>query len=232
MFQEIQECDQLRLPEKICEPDSRTYSFVRVDLATGQTRQRVIDDQYEAVACFTLNETVPNEVAIHFETAKNLYLYAWFVYRFYPVAEQQALACLEFALREKFSEYVADAKNKSKRGLEPGLKKLLGYAIKEGTVSNERFSTRERWAKDIAENRHHFQKIEEMMNAGIDCWVEDESEVEVTEEDRDCDWLKIFLQAIPSIRNDYAHGSRTLKSNVRHSFEVVSEIINQLYPRK
>ncbi|MDP2142654.1 MAG: hypothetical protein Q8J80_00840 [Gallionella sp.] len=190
-----------------------------------------MEDQYETIACFMLNKNVPVDVATHFETARNLYLYAWFVYRFYPVAEQQALSCLEFALRERFPDYVASEMKNHKRGFEPGLRKLLGHAIKEGFVKNENFSVREHWARKRAVSRYEHQKSEEMRKAGVDSWEIDESEAVVTQEDLDCDWLQIFLEAIPSIRNDYAHGSRTLNNNVCHSFELVSEIINQLYPK-
>ncbi len=223
--------DQLRSIDCVCEPDPRTKFFVRLDEHTGEFYPRVITDQHSDVACFTLNKSVPSCVSVHFETAKNLYLYAWFVYRFYPVAEQQALASLEFALRERLSDFVAEEIKKHRSGIEPGLKKLLGHAIREGFVRNEDFSTREKWARRRAEFRHMFQKNEEMRNAGIDSWVIDELEIVVTQEDLNCDWLQIFLDAIPSIRNDYAHGSKTLRNNVRQSFEQVSEIINQLYPK-
>lgn len=231
MNSKVHNSDKLRSPSCVLEPDPRTHLFVRLDLKTGESHHRVIEDQYKAIACFELNTAVPIDVATHFETAKNLYLYAWFVYRFYPVAEQQALASLEFALRERFPDFVAAEKIKHPRGIEPGLKKLMDYAIKENFVRNEDFSAREHWARRRAESRYRFQKIEEMRNAGIESWVEDEFEIVVTPEDFNYDWLHIFVKNIPSIRNEYAHGSPTLKSNARHVFEIVSEIINQLYPQ-
>ncbi|OIR14664.1 hypothetical protein GALL_44700 [mine drainage metagenome] len=231
MNQKVDASDQLRSVDCVYEPDPRTKMFVRLDIRTGDVYPRVLADQYGAIAFFKLHETVPSVVLVHFETAKNLYLYAWFVYRFYPVAEQQALASLEFALRERLPDFVAAEKRKHRMGFEPGLKSLLGYAVKEGIVRNEKFSTRERWARKRAESRYRFQKSEEMRNTNVDSLVIDESEAVVTQEDLDCDWLNIFLETIPSIRNDYAHGSRTLRNNVLHSFELVTEIINQLYPK-
>jgi hypothetical protein len=223
MNSEIAECDLLRLPERACSPDSRTHVFYKIDLR----------DQYEAIACFVLNEDVPTEVAIHFETAKNLYLYAWFAYRFFSVAEQQALASLEFALRERLQDFVAAEKKKHPKAIEPGLKKLLGHAIKVCFVRNENFSSRDRWARERAKSRYSFQKSEEMRSAGINSWMEDESEIEVTQKDLDYDWLEDFQEFIPKIRNSYAHGSGLLyPAPVRHTFEMVSEIINQLYPKR
>ncbi len=228
MNQEIDVSDCLRAPDCVCDPDCRTKHLVKVEKRTGKVYSRVIEDQHSAIACFKLNETVPASVAIHFETAKNLYLYAWFIFRFYPVAEQQALASLEFALRERFSEFVKE--HSGKRGF--GLKKLLSHAIENNYIRNELFTTRERWAWNRAEMRHSFEKMQEMMAAGIESMEWSESEVVVTQEDLDCDWLDIFQEVIPKIRNCYAHGSGELKHTVLHTFEMVSEIINQLYPKE
>jgi hypothetical protein len=227
MTLKINECDQLRPPDRVCEADSRTHILVKRNRNTGTVSSRAIEDQYEAVACFKLNETVPIDVVIHFETAKNLYLYAWFVFRFYPVSEQQALASLEFALRERFPEFVKA--NFRKRGF--GLKKLLNHAIVNGHVRNELFTTRERWAWKSAEMRHSVDKAREMISAGLKSTIWSESEITVTQEDLNCDWLGIFEEVIPVIRNRYAHGSGDLKHTVLHTFELVSEIINQLYPQ-
>lgn len=227
MTLEINECDRLRRPDCVCDPDSRTHFFVKYDMNTGETSPRVINNQYEAIACFELNDAVPKDVAIHFETAKNLYLYAWFVYRFYPVAEQQALASLEFALRERFPDFVKEQERK--RGF--GLKKLMSYAIENNHIRNEAFSTRERWAWKRAEMRHSFERMQEMMAAGIESMEVDRSDVVVTQDDLDCDWLKIFRETIPKIRNNYAHGSAHLMPTGLHTFEMVVELINQLYPK-
>jgi hypothetical protein len=198
---------------------------VRIDERLGRACQNEIADQYEAIARFVLNDAAPESVAIHFETAKNLYLYSWFVFRFYPVAEQQALASLEFGLRERFSEFVKE--NSGKRGF--GLWMLLKHAIENGYIRNELFTTRERWAWNRAEMRHSIMKAQEMINAGLDSVEWSESEVIVTQEDLDCDWLGIFQKTIPKMRNEYAHGSKELKHEVLHTFEMVVELINQLY---
>ncbi len=231
MDSKIHESDKLKLPECVLEPDPRTRSLVKVNKKTGEVISRTINEQYQAVVCFTLNSTVPSRVATHFETAKNLYLYAWFVYRFYSVAEQHVLASLEFALRERFSEFVAEEKDKHPRSLEPGLKKLLKYAISGGFVANNKFPARERWARLRAKSRYQRQKNEEMRKAGINSWTEDGSEIVVLNEDLDFDWLNVIYEIIPNVRNSYAHGSENLNpSAVLRTFEIVSGIIDQLYP--
>src|SRR2546426_803333 len=92
----------LRPVEYVCEPDPRSLSFVKMDPCTGEFVPLTIQDYHQAVSQFTLNAKVPEEIVHQFETAKNLYLYAWFVYRFYPVCEHHALACLELALRKRY----------------------------------------------------------------------------------------------------------------------------------
>ncbi len=232
MSENVSESDRLRQPQQACAPDARQRLFVRLDRETGATWERTINDQHEAISRFTLNASVPEGIAVHFETARNLYLYAWFVYRFYSVAEQQVLASLEFALRERFSDFVSAEKKKHRRGIEPGLGRLLKHAISMEVVTNKKLLGRERWAKRRAEERYRREKSEEMRKAGIDSWIEDESEIFVTEEDLNFDWLGRFHEIIPGVRNSYAHGSRLLyPARVVDSFEMVAEIVNQLYPR-
>lgn len=231
MTLEINACYRLRRPDCVCDPDSRTHFFVKYDMNTGEASPSGINNQYEAIACFELNDAVPKDVAIHFETAKNLYLYAWFIYRFYPVAEQQALVSLEFALRERFPDFVVSEKKRRPKSGGPGLRMLLDHAIKNGSVRNDMFAARERWAWRRAEMRHSFEEMQEMISAGIECMEVDSSDVVVTQDDLDCDWLGIFRETIPEIRNNYAHGSAHLMPTGLHTFEMVVELINQLYPK-
>lgn len=226
----VHEADSLRSPEQIFNPDPRTPSLARLDAITRLPRSIMPIDQHAAVACFQLNPTVPEPVRIHFETAKNLYLYAWCVFRFYPVAEQQALGTLEFALRERQPEFVRRYVEKHRRNTEPGLGALLNNAIKEGLVRNEAFPARERWAHARALERYRFEQLEKMSAEGLTEMVVDDSEVVASEDDLNYDWLKAFLDAIPYIRNEYAHGSGMLYHSVLHTFDVVTQIINQLYP--
>ncbi len=226
----IHESDRLRSPELALRPDSRAAAFARIDRDSGQVRPTTFEDQHAAVAPFALNSSVPEDIAIHFETAKNLYLYAWFVFRFYPVAEQQAFSSLEFALRESQSTYVKEYSEKHRLNMEPGLGALLKNAIKDGLVRNESFRARERWAHNRALARHSQNVSERMAAEGLTQMVVDYSNVAATDEDLKHDWLKDFADAIPYLRNEYAHGSGMLYHTVLHTFEIVTELINQLYP--
>lgn len=221
--------DSLRDPKRALEPDPRSNHLVRLDAYTQVPQPISLADQYDAVALFKLNAVVPEDVAIHFETAKNLYLYAWFVFRFYPVAEQQALTSLEFALREKLVDFVKAYVVKRPKSGPPGLAKLLSHARAEGLIRNEALN-RQAWALRAARQRYVSEKINEAIAADLNEMAFDDSHVVPSEADLQHDWLGDFVKAIPGIRNDYAHGSPTLHHTVLHTFDVVSQLINQLYP--
>jgi hypothetical protein len=75
-------------------------------------------DLHDAVSAFSLHPSVPEDIAQHFETVKNIYLCSWFIYRSQPVAKLQSLACLEYGLRERLADEVRTGRLKEKR---PGL---------------------------------------------------------------------------------------------------------------
>lgn len=230
----LPDADGLRTPNNNCAPDPRTLFFVRVNPETGETQPLSQADQHESVVAYSLSEAVPEDVRILFDTARNLYLYSWFVYRFYNVAEQQVFACLEMALRERLKEEMPLPEEywpKKARGRSPTLRPMLRYVIDRGYIQNEGFRTWRDRGIVRAQQRYEMEKSEEMREKGLESIELDYSEVIVIDEDlQDYDYLSVLLTYIPSTRNNYAHGSGMLHNQVLHSFEVVSEIINQLFP--
>lgn len=95
------EADLLRLPDQATLPDERSDMFVLRHRETGKIRARTLEDFHGEVAHYTLSPNVPKDVFVSFETARNLYLYSYFVYRFTVVSSLQAYTALEYALREK-----------------------------------------------------------------------------------------------------------------------------------
>lgn len=89
-----------------------------------------VDDLYQQIERFTLNETVPEKVRKQFDLALNLYVYHWFVYDFVTLAEQQAYAAVEAALRYRYREDLGDPNAKGT------LKKLLDHAISKGWLNS------------------------------------------------------------------------------------------------
>lgn len=96
--------ERLKKLEEVCQPDERNRNRVDIDHATGAVTPTTIESIYTVIEPIRLNDSVPEEVRSHFEVARNLALYSWFVYPFHEVAAMQALASLEMAAREKTGE--------------------------------------------------------------------------------------------------------------------------------
>ena len=79
--------DPLKALEEILKPDPRRPHLVGT-----------LAEEHADLATISLNDAVPVIVAQLFETAKNVSLYSWFVYRFHPVSESVAFSALELAL--------------------------------------------------------------------------------------------------------------------------------------
>lgn len=226
-YQEVAPSDALRSPVQATQADIRSEGFVLID-AKG-IRPITLADRYEDIQSFELNLAVPHSIRVHFETAKNLYLYSWFVYRFFPVAEQQALASLEFALRERLPPLEGTAKGKPQF---EGLALRLRRARELGFITNEGLKVRERLAMRSARARYEFETLEEMIRTGVTEMVLDDSDIEPNEQDFNGDWIGRFVESLPKIRNEYAHGSHMLHPPVLGRFEIVCDLINQLYPHE
>lgn len=213
--------DYLRASSNICSPDPRNESS---KFAEGHGYGRTIECHHAAVSALILNDAVPENVRVQLETTKNLFLYAWFVYRFYPVAELHAHTCLELALRARFWNDFPPGKHG------PGLRRLLKHAVTEGVLKNENFDVWRRTTALRAKNRAMYELIERMNELGAEEIEFDETSIVIKDEDRDHDYLGDLLENVPEIRNHYAHGSSTLHNQVIGTLRLVQEIINQLWP--
>ncbi|MCD6706358.1 MAG: hypothetical protein LT080_07895 [Thiobacillus sp.] len=214
--------DFLRTPSNVCRPDPRNESS---KFAEEHGFGRSLDSHHGTVSALVLNDGVPDNIRIQFETTKNLYLYAWFVYRFYPVAELHAHTCLELALRTRF----ADESSRSGKP-RPGLRQLLERAVKDGILKSENFVVWRRATAFRAKNRALHEQIGQMEQLGLDEAVFDESNIVIKDEDRDHDYLGIVVESMPKVRNHFAHGSSTLHNQAIGSLRLVQEIIDQLWP--
>ena len=196
--------DGLKKYAKITEPDVRQSFFVKID-HKGNQRPITLEDQYKLVETLNLHDGVPEDICIHFETAKNLFLYSWFVYRFGAVAEYHSLITLEFALKTRSGGQIK------------GLKKLLNHAIGKGWLKNEGFSVwRARKLQD-EQNRQIYESISNSKGQKYD-FVE-----------KEFDYVNVLSSGLPEIRNHYLHGSPTFdRANYGHLL-IISEAINQLF---
>lgn len=209
----MDDADSLRNGVTAFEPDPRM-------------RHQSLQDRSQVINSFSLAPYVPQSIQIHFETAKNLYLYAWFVYRFHMVAEQYAFSTLELALRERLID-IGSINRDSDRF--PGLSGMLKLARSKDLISNKRLIGRDAWATRIARNRYKDNEMRRMIEDGISQLAIDESLAVPTAEEFNFDWINHFIQHIPVQRNSHAHGTTLLYPNVLWTFELVAELINQLF---
>jgi hypothetical protein len=105
-----------------------------------------------------------------------------------------------------------------RKGYWPGLKRLLSYAVSHGHVKNEGFEAWRLRERVRTADRATFESIASEIGA------------EIAEEDGSpADFVASLVDAVPRIRNEYAHGTAALDSNVLGGLRTVCEIINQIY---
>lgn len=208
--------DQLRTVLTASHPDPRTH----IDLA----------DHHADVACIQIDPCVPELVAIQFETARNLCLYAWHVYRFHMVASAHAMSTLEMGLRIRFPDPLQPPYQRSgkKRAMLAG---LLRYAIDNGVVRNEGFN---RWhvsAQKAARNRLIMKAVRKLEKSDSQepCTILIPDEISPLPEDYSWDLVHVLKEILPSQRNELAHGSSMLIPHSLDTLELVAEILNQLF---
>ncbi|HET6177535.1 MAG TPA: hypothetical protein VFE61_11425 [Candidatus Sulfotelmatobacter sp.] len=103
---------------------------------------------------------------------------------------------------------------------------MLDYAVAQGLVRNEGFSQWQNRGVIRSRARVEMEKIREASEKGLDEITWGESDIQITAEDLDWDYVKMLPELLPMVRNDYAHGSTTELHNwALRSFQVVSEII-------
>lgn len=221
--QVLNPAEALRDPETVMEPDPRTGMFV------GQVPPS-LKAHHADIACIQLTSAVPESIAIQFETARNLYLYAWHVFRFYTVSQTQALTTLEFGLRKRLPDRLPE-KYQRARQKRPMLAGMLSYAIDHGLVRNEGFR---RWHAAVtyqARERRLMEAGQAMSDQGLESIEVDETEpAEILPVDQVWDLVQVLRESMPHLRNELAHGSTLLTRQALGTLELVAEILNQLYP--
>lgn len=220
--------EEFKSLDKVTTVDRRNTYFGLRNRVTGETRPQELKDHYESVGRFVLSETAPEKVRSHFNTAKNVLLYTWFAYGFFPVAELQALNALELALKERIGEDGLKALKKQlkKTGKRLGLQAYIEHAAANKWIKNEDFQA-----------YHTKQELllkmsEEMREEGLSSIEYDEDEIAVPEENT-TDFVGALINTVNWIRNTHAHGDVMLYPvSVWQTFEICSDFINALYQRQ
>jgi hypothetical protein len=209
--------DPLKSLDKVLEPDIRQKNLV------GS-----LEDRHTELSLIQLNESVHLEVKQLFETAKNLSLYSWFVYRFHQVSELVAFSALEMALRELYLKQ--NPKDPTSKKRDPTLFPLLQHAKKEGWITNDGFPSLYKRAKHLAEQEKAMAKMKEhdfVKEPSMS--IDEPSEDEITEALSKLDIVSEITDNAHKIRNNLAHGSSTVSPSSVYTLSIISEVINQLY---
>lgn len=215
--------DELRTPINMATSDKRNHYF-------NVTSPEIL---YDAIAQYPLNSNVPEHVVAQYETARNLYLYAFNVYRFYNVAQQQLYSVLELAIKdgigeEKLKEFITSKTTKRKRP-QPGLRIYMRYIKEYEVIVNSDFPRWHQRNRIAAENAYR-EKITKLMDEqGLEEYIWDDSKIDESQFDEDWDYTEMLCDVIPEIRNSFAHGSKSLYNDVLGFFEDISIIINSIY---
>lgn len=194
-------------------PDSRLSLF-----------NLTLSDLHEQLAEIELGESVPNEVREQFETAKNLALYAGFVYDLNPAAELHGYLGLEAALNARADQ----AGQKPKRS---GLKALLKHALAESWIRQDKMKLLRTMAAGRVRQRKSFEAIEKMRTTGAhSIEIDDPTDAEILEEMDTMQVIDAICDAAVSLRNALAHGERILHPHSVASLRTTADLINQLWP--
>lgn len=144
--------EEFRSPDNVLKPDVRT----------GMMGANSIEQFHANIKGYQLGEHVDEKIRIQFDTVRNLYLHAYYVYRFFPIVKHQLYVTLEHALRECIGEKTLDKYRKSKNKQLPknsprfsrGLKLCLTYVVDHNLIKNEDFSVWQRGRERRAEEEY------------------------------------------------------------------------------
>ena len=211
--------DEFRALEDALKPDVRQTSFAIHDPETGEWKKKELRHIHWSVNRYALSEHVPQDIRVQWDTARNIWLYAWFVYRFYPVAESQAYVVLELALRQKLGHV---------DGRSPGLARLIAEAIRKKILFDEGI---EQYRQIQEQQAEHTRQWENLRTQIPECNLpQPQSVAHDPQSQRYCEMLG---KSFPILRNSCAHGSTHLDpASVGLTFGICRDLINQLSDHK
>jgi hypothetical protein len=217
--------EELRTPESSLLPDARSV----MDSITPEYL-------CNSVKQFELAEYVPENIRHQYDTARNLYIYGYNVYRFYVIADKQLYSTLEFAIRECIGEdelkrYLLQKRKEKKGNPSLGLRLYIGYLIEHKLIQNEDFPQWHHSRAQHAEHQYMLNVSKKMDEENLDSYTLDPDEIDLDAYHFDWDLTKVLSETIPALRNGLVHGSSSLYTGRIGHFEQTSIIINKMYER-
>ena len=199
--------EMLKPFNELNEPDSRRLGWSILNHETGEVRPLQFADHYRAIEKITLDSFVPEGIQTLFNTARNVLVYSWQVYRFTVVAELQAYSTLEYALRDRLGI------GGNSDG--PGLARLLKRAAKEGVLRDDAF------AALLSHPHHPVITGNSLIDANADPLV-------VAKRGH----VAVLSEALPMLRNTLAHGSSSVWPDALSTFRLIAVAINWMYANR
>jgi hypothetical protein len=206
--------DPLKPLEQVMESDPRF-----------QGSQFAMQQQHAELSQIQLIECVPLDVRQLFETAKNVSLYSWFVYRFHQVAELVAYTALERALKDR----IAHEQGVNADNIRGNLSSLLKRAARNNWLKSEKFTATKYFARRQLEQEQFMQMIQENRFGDEPIEVPDIPEAKIDARAAKLNFVEILATGIPHLRNHLAHGGPLLHPDSASTLRVVAEAINQLF---
>lgn len=195
--------ETLKTLSDICEPDPRNLGWKIRNHDTGLVRDLTLVEHHSAVEGLALEAVVPEDLLTLYNTSRNVLLYSWYAYRFITVAELQAYATLEYALRWRLGRLYEDDP--------PTLSPLLNAAVKQGLLTDEAFRPLREQTEPPVYTGHP------LLDANIDPAL-------VAERGH----VNLLSKILPRLRNELAHGSVSIWPNAIATFLVVKTAIESL----
>ena len=201
--------EKLKPLVEVLAPDPRQRGFMRYDPDLRTYRPRTLNDFYSSIEDIELNPGAPDGVQTQFNTAKNLFVYSWFVYGFAPISDFMAYSALECALRERSEREGLNVRRKS-------LGQMLKMAIEHSWIQDDGI-------------RHH-RRIETRRRETVKEWEEMGFVVQPTLSAGPRDYCTILQKSFSDLRNSLAHGQGLIYPPSSLTLELCADLINQLFP--
>jgi hypothetical protein len=128
--------------DRIHEPDPRSACFAKMDPVTGKTELMTLEDQYAVAENYRLHDGVPEDIRSYMATVVTVWLFGWFHYPFYTLAQFLSTTAVEMALKKRLSEGAGRRRK--------GLRALLEEAKTAGLLCDEGFRSLKRVEEDQA----------------------------------------------------------------------------------
>lgn len=199
---------RFRALDSVLDAAPQRRAYVVIDAAAGNVRPIEMADHYRNIEALALVEPVPEELRDHFDTARNLLLYAWFVWEFIPVAELHAYGSVEMALRTKMG-YEQDGRG-------PHLRPLFDEAIRRSLLQDVGF-------RHFHRRRAKQQEFAEILAQAVDSTAPQGPPPSPQA------YCRVLARWLPYFRNRLAHGSRMNMGHGLWTLELCADTINQLY---